>query len=107
MNSEEHSGRELFVINEDLRELIPHFLVHQFDELQQMETCLKSGNVAEVGRLGHSLKGAAANFCLEPLSRLGTTIHDVAKLGMSDALEPLVRKYRLYLEELRIQLGQA
>ncbi len=98
-------GQDLFVINEDLRELIPHFVIHQYDELEQMESCLEAGNLKEVGRLGHSLKGAAANFSLEPLCRLGTAIHDVSKLGMSDALEPLVKKYRNYLKELKTQVS--
>ncbi|NDV25766.1 Hpt domain-containing protein [Desulfovibrio sp. JC010] len=105
MVSEENSGQELFVINDDLRELIPHFVMHQFEELQQMETSLEAGNLKEVGRLGHSLKGAAANFCLDPLSRLGMTIQDVSKLGMEEALLPLVKKYRFYLDELKVQVS--
>jgi len=103
--SEENSGQELFVINDDLRELIPHFVMHQFEELQQMESSLEAGDLKEVGRLGHSLKGAAANFCLDPLCRLGMAIQDVAKLGMNEALLPLVKKYRFYLDELRIQVS--
>ncbi|WP_319764772.1 Hpt domain-containing protein [Maridesulfovibrio sp.] len=105
MVSEVNSEQELFVINEELRELIPHFVMHQFDELQQMESCLRSGDLIEVGRLGHSLKGAAANFCLDPLSRLGMAIQDVSKLGMNEALVPLVKKYRFYLDELKIQVS--
>ncbi|HAS87698.1 MAG TPA: Hpt domain-containing protein [Desulfovibrio sp.] len=101
----ENAGQELFVINDDLRELIPHFVIHQFDELQQMENSLEAGDLKEVGRLGHSLKGAAANFCLDPLSRLGMAIHDVSKLGMEEALTPLVKKYRFYLDELKIQVS--
>ncbi len=105
MTSDDSSDQGMFDINEDLRELIPHFVVHQFDELQMMESCLEAGDYKEIGRLGHSLKGAAANFCLEPLSRLGTTIQDVSKLGMSEALEPLVKKYRTYLNELKEQVS--
>lgn len=101
----EKAGQELFVINDDIRELIPHFVIHQFDELQQMENSLEAGDLKEVGRLGHSLKGAAANFCLDPLSRLGMAIQDVSKLGMEDALSPLVKKYRFYLDELKIQVS--
>ena len=85
MNSGEETGQSMFTIKEDLRELIPHFVVHQFEELEMMESSLDSGNIEEVGRLGHSLKGAAANFSLAPLCRLGTTIHDVSKLGMTEA----------------------
>ncbi|NDV22793.1 Hpt domain-containing protein [Desulfovibrio sp. JC022] len=105
MMSGEKTGQDLFIINDDLRELIPHFVIHQFDELQQMESSLEAGNLKEVGRLGHSLKGAAANFCLDPLSRLGLAIQDVSKLGMEEALAPLVKKYRFYLDELRIQVS--
>ncbi|WP_319778602.1 Hpt domain-containing protein [Maridesulfovibrio sp.] len=105
MLSDEKSGQELFVINDDLRELIPHFVMHQFEELEQMESSLEAGDLKEVGRLGHSLKGAAANFCLDPLCRLGMAIQDVSKLGMSDALYPLVKKYRFYLGELKIQVS--
>ena len=105
MISGENAGQDLFIINDDLRELIPHFVVHQFDELHQMETSLKEGDLKEVGRLGHSLKGAAANFCLDPLSRLGMAIQDVSKLGLEDALKPLVKKYRYYLDELKVQVS--
>lgn len=105
MISQDKAEQDLFVISEELRELIPHFVVHQYDELVQMESCLEAGDLKEVGRLGHSLKGAAANFSLEPLCRLGTTIHDVSKLGMCDALEPLVQKYRTYLKKLKIQVS--
>ncbi|WP_320171007.1 Hpt domain-containing protein [Maridesulfovibrio sp.] len=105
MTADEGRGKILFTINEDLRELLPHFVTHQLEELCQMEDCLASEDFKGIGRLGHSLKGAAANFCLEPLSRLGTTIQDVSELGMSDALEPLVKKYRIYLDELKKQLS--
>lgn len=103
MASEEYSGKELFVINDELKELIPHFVLHQFEELEQMENSLEADDLKEVARLGHSLKGAAANFCLDPLCRLGMAIQDVSKLGMKEALFPLVKKYRFYLEELKIQ----
>lgn len=105
MVSEENSGEDLFVINDELKELIPHFVLLQFDELKQMETSLDAGDLNEVARLGHSLKGAAANFCLDPLCRLGMAIQDVSKLGMQDALYPLVKKYRFYLDELKIQVS--
>lgn len=105
MLSDEKSGQELFVINDDLRELIPHFVMHQFEELEQMESSLEAGDLKEVGRLGHSLKGAAANFCLDPLCRLGVAIQDVSKLGMDEALYPLVKKYRFYLGELKNQVS--
>ncbi|WP_031482953.1 Hpt domain-containing protein [Maridesulfovibrio frigidus] len=93
--------KSIFVIDESVRALIPFFVVHQFDELEIMEKSLKDGNLEEVSRLGHSLKGAAANFSLEPLSKLGMAIQDVSKLGMTDALGSLVAKYRNYLEELK------
>ncbi|WP_320006076.1 Hpt domain-containing protein [Maridesulfovibrio sp.] len=105
MVSEEYSGKDLFVINDDLKELIPHFVLHQFEELERMENSLDDGDLKDVARLGHSLKGAAANFCLDPLCRLGMAIQDVSKLGMKDALYPLVKKYRFYLEELKIQVS--
>ncbi|OEU69492.1 MAG: phosphotransferase [Desulfovibrio sp. S3730MH75] len=99
--SKDNMKKSRFVIDESLRGLIPYFVVHQFDELEIMEKSLKDGNLEEVSRLGHSLKGAAANFCLDPLSKLGVAIQDVSKLGMTDALGSLVAKYRDYLEELK------
>ncbi len=103
--SEDSMKKSIFVIDESLRGLIPYFVIHQFDELEIMEKSLKDGNLAEVSRLGHSLKGAAANFSLDPLSKLGMAIQDVSKMGMSDALGSLVAKYRNYLEELKAVVG--
>ncbi|SDL47359.1 HPt (histidine-containing phosphotransfer) domain-containing protein [Maridesulfovibrio ferrireducens] len=93
--------KKIFTIDESVRSLIPHFVIHQYAELQLMEKNLENGNMEEVSRLGHSLKGAAANFNLEPLRKLGVAIQDVAKMGMNDALAPLLARYRLYLEELK------
>lgn len=93
--------KKIFTIDENVRSLIPHFVIHQYDELHLMEKSLEDGNLEEVSRLGHSLKGAAANFSLDPLRKLGAAIQDVAKLGMKDSLAPLLTKYRLYLEELK------
>jgi len=104
MSSVDDERQLLFSVKDDLRELVPHFVALQFDELLQMEHSLKAGDLREVSRLGHNLKGAAANFGLEPLCRLGTVIQDVSMLGMTDALEPLVQKYRTYLTELKDQI---
>lgn len=99
------SDSGMFEIKNELRELIPHFVTHQFSELQLMERCLEKGDYKEIARLGHSLKGAAANFSLEPLRNLGSAIQDVSGLGMVEDLEPLVRKYRSYLNLLKDQIS--
>ncbi|WP_291328331.1 Hpt domain-containing protein [Desulfovibrio sp. UCD-KL4C] len=94
-------SKKMLIIDESVKSLIPHFVVHQFAELDIMEKSLKAGDLEEISRLGHSLKGAAANFSLDPLCKLGAAIQDVAKLKMTDSLAPLLAKYRMYLEELK------
>lgn len=57
------------------------FLRQSMADLESMETARGTGDWATLGRLAHSLKGAAANFGPSPVVELGAAVEKAVKNG--------------------------
>ena len=92
--------KELGIDEEIFRELIECFVTQTEEAISKLEAALGTRDVEEVSRLGHYIKGSAANLRLEDVRALGSyfeSIRDTAGMN-GDA--------QIKLEEMRKAFGE-
>jgi len=63
-----------------------------------------SGSPDRLHKVGHAIKGAAANVSSQSISALGRKLEDVAKDGArKDAVESVISELQLQYDELKAQ----
>jgi HPt (histidine-containing phosphotransfer) domain-containing protein len=78
-----------------IRELLPEFVESWIEEIQRAAPMARAKNKEDLYRLGHTLKGSAAQFCLPELSQLGIQLMGYAKNAeweQAIALSELIRQ---------------
>ncbi len=73
--------------------------------LQKLGELIRAGNVSEVQRAAHTLKGASANICALEFSSLAAGIESLARERRMNEVEKVFGKLKRAFEELRKQAG--
>jgi len=89
-------------IDADLEELIPEFIKNRYQDIRLIEKLLEDGNLAEIERLGHSMKGSGGGYGFDHISVLGKEIEDCAKLGEIQKIADTSRQLMDYLDNVKI-----
>ncbi len=84
--------------------LIDIFQQDSVDLAERLSASLATGNIREVERAAHSLKGLAANFDAKGATEAAARIEEMARNRTITGIEPLVHRLELRLEELRAAL---
>lgn len=66
-----------------MKEMFQEFKDHLSDRLREIQTAVQEGNLNNLTRLGHNLKGVSLNFSAEPLAN---TARQLEELGSSEDL---------------------
>ena len=82
-------------VDEDLEELIPEFLENRHEDVAAIRNLLQAGDLPEIQRLGHSMKGSGGGYGFFELTDIGGTIEEAAKHGNIRIIDESV----LYLED--------
>jgi len=87
--------------NQELaRRVLRKFHSNFAGELSRMEACCEAGDLEEVKRLAHRLRGSAANVAARELSRLAAELEQLAGLGLhmrvSQTLAALERQWHCF-----------
>jgi signal transduction histidine kinase/CheY-like chemotaxis protein len=87
-------------------EILKQYLVDAVGDVQRLGALLPDGDLGEVVRLGHRMKGAAGMVAAQALARVCEQIESAAgageRAGMAAAKEPLEREFarvRTYIEQ--------
>lgn len=67
------------IMEDDFQDLIDTYMHDAEVKLSGIQQALETGDSQKVGELAHSLKGASANICAEPLSELCATLERQGK----------------------------
>ena len=59
--------------------ILDEFIIQVADDLKEMETCISSGNLVQVGKVGHRLKGTAGVLGAAKLYALCQTLETAGK----------------------------
>ena len=85
-----------------VEDLIPTYMKNRNKELETLRTALAAGDLEQLGRLGHRMKGVGEPYGFDKVSALGKQIEDGAKAGNRAALEERIAEYTDYLLRVRI-----
>jgi HPt (histidine-containing phosphotransfer) domain-containing protein len=85
-----------------LQSLIPAFLANRRRELETLRTVLAARDYAELRRIGHRMKGAAASYGFDRISAIGREIESAAGAGDAAAIAHEIDAYAAHLATLRV-----
>lgn len=97
------SAKILIHVDPDLLELAEPYLAKRKEEISVLETSLQAGDHKAVQSLAHKMKGVAASYGFEELSRLGAELETAAKISNAEQMAQTLRQIRDYLSRVEIQ----
>ncbi|WP_031480384.1 hybrid sensor histidine kinase/response regulator [Maridesulfovibrio frigidus] len=78
---------------EFLLEIVNSFLGVAARQFIEMDTAMKNGELLNVSRAAHAIRGGAANLCADPLAIAATTLETVAKEESPETANALKKVY--------------
>ena len=90
-----------------LAPLIPAFLAHRRAEITSMRAAIVAGDVAEVRRLAHRMKGVGGTYGFEQVTAVAGDVERAAATGAMAAAVHGLDVLQRYLDEVRIDVDPA
>ena len=84
---------------EQIEMLLPSFISTLETHMQNLENALKENNLASIGEVGHTIKGAFLNLGLEDCASIALRIEERGKAGDHST------NYKQLVEELRLKIS--
>lgn len=89
-------------VDEDLEDLIPGFLEHRKQDVVTINKQLNSGDLNEIQRLGHSMKGSGGGYGFDEISKIGKAIEEAAENGNTAEIAKMTSYLSQYLTDVKI-----
>ncbi|HXG31311.1 MAG TPA: Hpt domain-containing protein [Thermodesulfobacteriota bacterium] len=89
-------------VDSELEDLIPIFLENRHKDVEEIRRLLKEGNLGEIRRLGHSMKGSGGGYGFDEISEIGRNIEEAAKSGDAERIERLNNQLAEYLSVVEV-----
>jgi len=87
-----------------LNEVLTIFLQEVPPRLERLRTFLAAGNIVEVQRAAHSLKGSAGNIGARALHDICRQVDDKGRAGDLSGLAPLVAALTLEFDKVEVEI---
>ena len=68
-------------VTKELEDIVPGYLERLSGTIAKMESLVAAGNLPEVQKLSHNLKGSGGGYGFARISELGATIENASKAG--------------------------
>ena len=68
------SEEVIVYVDSDLEDLVPEFLENRYEDIEKINECLDNEEIAEIQRLGHSMKGSGGGYGFHEITRLGARL---------------------------------
>ncbi|MFQ5863997.1 MAG: Hpt domain-containing protein [bacterium] len=89
-------------VDSDLEDLIPGFLKNRYGDVEVIKKLLKEEDLAEIQRLGHSMKGSGGGYGFDEISEIGKGIEEAAKNCNTQEIEKLNNILAGYLSSVKV-----
>jgi len=89
-------------IDTDLADLIPAFMKRRRGDVDTLRNLLVGGDFEGIRVVGHSLKGTAAGYGFDELSRIGADIEAAAGSADAAAVSRFANEMELFLNTVRV-----
>lgn len=95
-------SENIVYVDSDLEDLVPGFLENRHNDVERIDNLLSNGELAEIQRLGHSMKGAGGGYGFDEISIIGKKLEEAAKRGDTSELNHLNHRLKEYLSSVEI-----
>jgi HPt (histidine-containing phosphotransfer) domain-containing protein len=85
-----------------VEDLIPTYMKNRAKEVETLRDALAAGDLEQLSRLGHRMKGVGEPYGFNKVSALGKQIEDGAKAGDRAVLAERIAEYADYIARVRI-----
>ncbi|MFI5295895.1 MAG: response regulator [Thermodesulfovibrionales bacterium] len=98
----EQQGDIVVYVDPDLADLITGYLENRHRDIQEIGRLLIEGNLQEILRLGHSMKGSGGGYGFDGVTLIGGEIEEAARTGDKDAVSALKERLAGYLSRVKV-----
>ncbi len=98
----EQPGDIVVYVDPDLAGLVPGYLENRHRDVREIGRFLLEGNLQEILRLGHSMKGSGGGYGFEGITLIGGEIEEAARKGDKDTLSTLKERLAGYLSRVKV-----
>jgi HPt (histidine-containing phosphotransfer) domain-containing protein len=78
------------------------FLENRHKDVDDIRRLLREGNMGEIRRLGHSMKGSGGGYGFDEISEIGRDMEEAAKDGNMEEIEKLNNRLAEYLSVVEV-----
>ena len=96
------SEEVIVYVDSDLEDLVPEFLENRYEDIEKINECLDNEEIAEIQRLGHSMKGSGGGYGFHEITRLGSMLEHAATQGNKDEIVDINKKLAQYLKVVKV-----
>ncbi len=96
------SEEVIVYVDSDLEDLVPEFLENRYEDIEKINECLDNEEIAEIQRLGHSMKGSGGGYGFHEITRLGSRLEHAATQGNKDEIVDINKKLAQYLKVVKV-----
>jgi CheY-like chemotaxis protein len=96
------SGPIQVVIDEDLKDLIPHYLDKRKQDIEKIKAGLETSDFEELRSIGHKVKGSGGGYGFDGLSEIGADLEMAARGDDVSGIKSQLAKLEDYLERVEI-----
>ncbi len=89
-------------VDSDLEDLVPDFIENRHEDIEKINECLDSEEIAEIQRLGHSMKGSGGGYGFHEITKLGSELEQAAGRGDKAEIDRLNKKLAQYLKVIKV-----
>lgn len=96
------SEKIVVYVDSDLEDLVPEFLENRHEDIEKINELLGSDEIAEIQRLGHSMKGSGGGYGFDEITEIGKQLEQAAERGNKTEIDKLNQKLAKYLTKVEI-----
>lgn len=86
----------------DLEDLVPGYISHRRADVEALTDALEKGDLAQVGAIGHSMKGSGAGYGFDGLTDIGHELEMAGRDADEDAAATALHRLTAYLSNMEI-----
>ncbi len=98
----QQQGEIVVYVDPDLADLIPGYLENRQKDVQEIGRLLIEGNLQEILRLGHSMKGSGGGYGFDGITVIGGDIEEAAGRRDKDTVSELKERLAGYLSRVKV-----
>ncbi len=99
----EKTGKKFIAhIDPDLRDLIPGYLQNRQKDIKAINEALKTSDFGKIRVLGHSMGGTGGGYGFMPISKIGETSEEAARIKNPDQIKDGLNKLSDFLKRVTL-----